>query len=76
MSQHPPALTHTLEMASLKVSALLQDPIVEVAPDAEGGMAVLTIEEGGAIVQLEFVDEGCFQRFQARLAALDLGRAA
>lgn len=74
MTQHAAVLTQTLEMANLRVSALFQDPVVELSPDPEGGMPVLIVEEGGAIVQMEFVDEGCFQRFQARVSSL--GRAA
>ena len=53
----------------LKASATVQDPDVRLSCwDAQ--MPVLTIEEGGVVIELEFADRDGFLRFQRRVASL------
>jgi len=62
-------LTPTLEAGLLKASATVQDPDVRLSM-AVGEMPVLTIEDGGVVIELEFADSDGLQRFQQRVASL------
>ena len=53
--------TLALEMGTLTARATLQDPVVRLdAP--ENGPALLTLEEGGVRLDLEFPDLACVER--------------
>lgn len=62
-------LTPTLEAGLLKASATVQDPDVRLS-EAEDEMPVLTIEDGGVVIELEFADRDGLHRFQRRVAEL------
>lgn len=58
--------TLALEMGTLTARATLQDPVVRLdAP--ENGPALLTLEEGGVRLDLEFPDLACVERFYRRI---------
>ena len=67
-------LTPTLEAGLLKASATVQDPDVRLS-EAEDEMPVLTIEDGGVVIELEFADRDGLHRFQRRVAELALVQA-
>jgi len=59
----------SLEMGTLRASATFQDPDVRLAAEGNEG-PVVTIEEGGVTVELEFPDVDAVRRFQHRVAML------
>ena len=64
-------LTPALEGGLLKASATVQDPDVRLSCWG-GQMPVLTIEEGGVVIEVEFADRDALLRFQHRVAALSV----
>ena len=58
-----------LEMGTLRASANFQDPDVRLADEGNEG-PVVTIEEGGVTVELEFPDVDAVRRFQHRVAIM------
>jgi len=56
-------------MGTLRASANFQDPDVRMADEGNEG-PVVTIEEGGVTVELEFPDVDAVRRFQSRVAIL------
>ena len=63
------ALCH--EPGLLRASATLAEPMVSLEA-WDTGMPVLFVEEGGVRVELEFTSPESFQRFQRRIANLQL----
>ncbi len=62
-------LRPVLEMGLIKVVATLEDPFLRLEgwdPD----MPLLTVEEGGVQLELEFVSVDTFRSFQRQVAAL------
>lgn len=59
----PPSLVPglSLDLGSLTARASLQDPIVRIDATVDGP-AVLTLEEGGVRLDLEFPDLACVER--------------
>ncbi len=64
-------LTPALEGGLLKASATVQDPDVRLSCWG-AQMPVLTIEEGGVVIELEFTGRDALRRFQHRVAALSV----
>jgi len=56
------------EMGLIKVAATLEDPLVRLE-GWEPDMPLLTIEEGGVQLELEFVSVEAFRSFQRQVAA-------
>ena len=64
----PPSLVPglSLDLGTLTARASLQDPMVRVEALVDGP-AVLTLEEGGVRLDLEFPDLSCVERLFRRL---------
>lgn len=58
------------EMGMMKAAATLEDPVVRLEA-WESDMPLLTIEEGGVLVELEFVSVETFRSFQRQVARLE-----
>ena len=61
-------LRPVLEMGLLKVSATLEDPLVRLE-GWSSDMPLLTVEEGGVQLEIEFVSVETFRSFQRQVAA-------
>lgn len=59
------------QMGLVKVAATLEDPLVRME-SWEADMPLLTVEEGGVQLVLEFVSADTFRSFQRQVAVLEL----
>ncbi len=62
------------EMGMMKTAVTLEDPVVRLE-SWESGMPLVTVEEGGVVVELEFVSVETFRSFQRQVARLETEEA-